>query len=855
MNSRRPQLLDHRSQLAQGTIRRLYCFCDLSSVICDLKYAFRQLRKTPGFTMIAILTLAVGIGVNAAVFSLINGWLLRPLPGQRDGKLVRLFCRSTESEGKYQSFSYPFFKALQKDSSAFTHIAAFSQCLHLLRNEGISRTVVGAYVSANFFDALGVTLAQGRGFTEAEEKPGQHAPVVVISHRFWHSLGADPQLVGQTLTLTDLPVTVVGILPVSFVSASQLTCQDIWLPLGMKGGFAGSKPIETHPRLLAHDYRPLFLVGQRKPGISIASAGASLNRSAERLSTVHPQAYRQLLLSSGPVGNILMSHRPGQKLPIAKPLAALVAVSTCILLIACLNLAHMFLARGLSRQRELNIRMSMGCGRWRLTRQLVTEGFLLSLIGMGTGLLLALWSIRTPIRAFEQWTGGSGTIPAELDWRLILAGFALCLLTTLLFSLGPAWRLTRSCQMTQLRESMGSTVHQKPWLRKTLIAAQVALAFMLVTCAGLFVQSARAAALADPGFSLDRGLLIQVALRENGRQTIQRITSQLRALPGIQTVSLSSYVPFGDAHMPGRFQRAKAAPSKERTSVYANIASIGSDYFKSLDLGPLRGREFTLVEEQSQEGPRVALIDRILAERLWPQENPLGQFLQHADDSERSYQIVGVVPHLRATLLEAQPVPLVYLPYGQRYDHAVFINVQCAAPLTPGMVGHMKHTLQETLLGLVPDLRLRGIRTWREQIESFSFQSLCIKLGAQVFATLGLLALGLATLGLFSVKSHWVAQRTNEFGIRLALGATAQNVISHVLKEGLLLTGIGLLAGLFLTWIGTRFLESLLYEIRGTNLKVLLFSIIVMVTTILLVSFFPARRAAKVDPMEALRYE
>ncbi|MFC1761146.1 ADOP family duplicated permease [Planctomycetota bacterium] len=827
----------------------------MTTTINDIKHSLRQLAKTPGFTVIAIITLAVGIGVNAAVFSLINGWMLRPLPGARDGDLVRLFCRSTESKAKYRAFSYAYYQALQQQNSPFTSLAAFISSAHLLRNEGISHTIAGAYVSSNFFDTLGVSPAHGRGFNAEEEQPGQHTPVVILSHRFWQSLGGDSQIIGQTVSVDDIPVTVIGIMAASFVSASQATNQQIWLPLGMKGGFPGSRGIETTPRLLSHDYRPLLLIGELKPGLRRDAVSSQLEPMASNLATAYPETYANLRLSVGTVGNFMMAPWPGHGISVGKPLTALIIVSTCILSIACINLGQLFLARGLSRQRDIAIRLSLGCSHARMMSQLMTEGLLLALAGTAVGLPIALWSLAVPVRAFEQWTGGEGTIPVELDWRLVLAGLGLCLLTTLLFCLAPTWRLTGSGQVSHLRESTGTASRQHTWLRKTLIAAQVTLAFALVSCAGLFVQSAQAAAASDPGFSLDRGLLIHLALRQKGRETMPRILSELRAMPDIENVSLSTNVPFCEAHHPGSFHRLDQTESSDLSSVHTYINTIGADYFKSLDLPILRGREFTLEEERSSEGTRVALIDRLLADRLWPNKNPIGQFLQHSDKPQERLRIVGVVPHLKTTMLENPPVPWVYRSYGQNYDHVVFAHVQLRAPLSPAALTQMKQSIQEALLALDPNMRLRGIRSWQEHIETFSFQSLTIKLGAQLFATLGILALCLAALGLYGVKSYWLSQRTREIGIRMALGATRSKVIGLVLHEGILLTCLGLGVGLLLTWAGSRFLESLLFEASAANPWVLLTATAVLCATILLASLLPARRAAKLNPMEALRCE
>ena len=305
----------------------------MTTLINDLKYSLRHLAQTPGFTLVAIVTLAVGIGVNAAVFGLIDGWMLRPLPGQRDGKLVRLFSRRDEPRGQYRSFSYPYFKALQEEDSPFSHLAAFSPCAQLLQQGGISRTAVGAFVSSNFFDTLGVSPALGRCFTAEESQPGRHEPVVMLSHRLWQRLGGDSHLLGKNLILNDMPTTMVGVLPASLISASQLTNKDLWLPLGMMGNLSKSKDPETTPRLYSHDFRPLMLIGQVRPGLNQAALSSQLDPIVTHLANIDPQAYGKLNVTTGPVGNFLMGHGPDQPIAVNKPLTALIVVSACTLII------------------------------------------------------------------------------------------------------------------------------------------------------------------------------------------------------------------------------------------------------------------------------------------------------------------------------------------------------------------------------------------------------------------------------------------------------------------------------------------------------------------------------------------
>jgi len=829
----------------------------MSTLLNDLKYAFRRLYKRPGFAVIAVVTLAIGIGANASIFSLINGVLFRPFPGERSGELLRLYSGSKQDAGAYRMFSYPYFCHLRDNNTAFAGLSAFVWTGVGVKEGELYRRVSAAYVSSDIFDTLGVRLARGRSFDAAEERPGCAIPVAIVGHRLWQRLGADPELVGKTIMAHNRPLTVVGILPSSFVSASSFANYDVWLPLGMVGALNADSSQEETPRLSQHEYRKLFLVGQLQPGKNRDLIQPELDSLARALGEVHAQAYQDCTLVAAPMDAIHVNSRPDRDLPVALPLAALMAVSGMILVIACVNLANMFLARGVERQQEMAVCHALGCSRARILQQLLVEGLVISLLGGTVGLLLATHAGSLLGGALNRVSGGAVIVPMTVDWRLLTVTLGLCVSSALVFSLGPAWRLLQTNTMTDMRVSMGSTGRGVRLSRSVLMVGQIALTFVLICVAGLFVTSAWKAARTNPGFSLEQGLLAELDLRyagynqEQGQASYRRILARMRDMPGIQAASLGTVVPFGDPYMESSYQRIDGDTGHR--AMPARVNSIGADYFRALDMPLLRGREFTLQEEGFSGSTPVVIIDEVLAQALWPHENPIGQYLMEGNDRENAMQVIGVVPHIRDTIIEAQAHAHVYVPFGRHYNSCMYVHLRLDDMHTTSSA--MIPIVRQALQSIDPGLPVLGVRTWHQHIGHFSSQSWAMRLGASLFAVLGIVALILAWVGIFGVRSYQVAQGTREIGIRMALGATEKTVLWHILRQSMGVTVTGLGVGLLLTWGCTRFIRSLLFEVQTTEPIVLLAAMSILITAIMLASLLPARRAAKVDPMEALRYE
>jgi len=829
----------------------------VTNLSSDIKYAFRGLYKRPGFTAVAVVTLAIGIGANASIFSLINGLLFRPFPGERSGELLRLYSGSRQDVGVYRMFSYPYFCHLRDNNTAFAGLSAFVWTGVGVKEGEFYQRVSAAYVSSDIFDTLGVRLARGRSFDAAEERPGCAIPVAIVGHRLWQRLGADPELVGKTIMAHNRPLTVVGILPRSFVSASSFANHDIWLPLGMLGALNADSSQQETPRLSRHAYRKLFLVGQLQPGKKRDLIQPELDSLARALGEIHAQAYQDCSLVAAPMDAIQVNSSPGGDLPVALPLIVLMAVSGVILVIACVNLANMFLARGVERQQEMAVCHALGCSRARILQQVWVEGLMISLLGGMVGLLLATHTGSLLGSALNRVSGGAVIVPMTVDWRLLTVTLGLCVLSALVFSLGPLWRLLQTNTMTDMRASMGSAGRGFGRSRSVLMAGQIALTFVLMAVAGLFVTSAWKATRTNPGFSLEQGLLAELDLRnagynqQQGQAAYRRILARMRGLPGIQAASLGTVVPFGDPYMESTYQRMDGDTGHR--AMPARVNSIGADYFRTLDMPILRGREFSLQEEGFSGNTPVAIIDDVLAQALWPHENPIGQYLMEGPDRANAMQVVGVVPHIRDAIIEAQAHAHVYVPFGRHYNSCMYVHLRLDDMETTSSA--MMPIVRQTLQGIDPGLPVLGVRTWHQHIGRFSSQSWAIRVGASLFAALGIVALILAWVGIYGVRSYQVAQGTREIGIRVALGATEKKVLWHILRQSMGVTAAGLGLGLLLTWACTHFIRSLLFEVQSTEPIVLLTAMLTLVTAIMLASLLPARRAAKVDPMEALRYE
>ena len=841
----------------------------------DLKFALRQLLKNPGFTAVAVLTLALGIGANTAMFSLVNAVLFKPIMAREPGRLAGLYNQEKDNPANFRFFSYPNYADLRAGKEVFEDVLAFAPGNVGMIEGDLTRQVAATFVSANYFSVLGVTPLHGRGFLPEEETSPM--PVAVISHPLWQRLGADPAIVGKTVVLNTTTFTVIGIMPDGFTGTVALASPGFFLPLGMMDSLAVRRGGVVANTLADRSAENLSLVGRFRPGFSLAGIMVPLQVLSDRLATAYPKENGAHQLFATRIARLNFSNRPNDGPRQALPLAGLTLVmSAILLLIACLNLANMMLARGSARRKEIAVRMAVGASRGRVLRQLLTEGFLLAVLGGAGGVLLAVWATH----ALAVVTGSSFsqkeflTFDATPDARVLAASLGFCALATIFFALGPALRLATLEVNADLKENSAEDVGAKRAglfaLRNLLVMGQVALSLALLVAGGMFARSAARAVEANPGFAFGSNFYAELQAGTAGydeprvRELYRRATEQIAALPGVESASFGLSMPFGDSQYGGDVQRAGSPPpvkgkpfatAAEGKAVLAYFNVMGTDYFRTLGVPLLRGREFTRTEVESTNAPRVAIINQLLADELWPGEDPLGRRLQFTrsrpDTADTSMEVIGIVPQLKSSLMGKRPDAFLYRPYGQSYQATMLLHVRVA----PGMaaVPLMRQTREE-LRRLDPLLPVAALKTLRASHEN-GVSLAALRMGARIFGTFGLVALLLAVVGIYGVKAYSVARRTREIGIRMALGASTSDVLRLILREGALLTAIGLGLGFMLAVAVGKLANGFLYDIAIIDPVAFTVAPTLLALSALLACWLPARRAAKVDPMTALRSE
>ncbi|HEY1305736.1 MAG TPA: ABC transporter permease [Vicinamibacterales bacterium] len=815
----------------------------------DVRFALRTLRRSPGFTLTAIVTLALGIGVNSGMFSLVNGLLLRPLY-ERPDQVIGVSTRSTTGDGGYRGISYPNYLDLRDGTTAiFADLAAFSMgFVGLDAGDGARRTLaVGA--TDDYFRVVGEPLALGRTLTADESRPGA-ARVAVISYSLWERRGASPNIVGQTVRVDGDPFTVIGVTARGFTGTS-IPGPEIWVPLS------------TQARLDARDAHSLSVVGRRRDGVAVESVPPALATVASRLEQAFPAINGGHTFEIAEPMRLLFMPGPGSRARTALLSLLLMIMPAIVLLVACLNLADLLLARGHVRRQELAIRASLGGGRGRLTRQLLTEGALLSLIGGAVGLWLSTWGTSAAVAALRPVLPVALALPEiAIDWRVLAGTIAFSLMASLIFGAWPAWTLTGRAVITDLKRQGGGERGRQPGgirVGNALVVAQVALSLLLLTSAGLFLMSAVAAATADPGFRVDGGVVAEVDPTLAGYdQTRARgfhlaLVDRMRTVPGVEAVTTASGVPFSSF---GDSRLVSPAGSTGANAVDSVFAVVGRDYARTLRLPMLAGRDFNDVELTSASTERVAIVDDALAQRVWPNESAVGRQIQ-LRESERSpngpaVRIIGTMPAVKHSLDTPRPFPHVYVPLGQQDGiGAMTLQLRVADGQDARTMLSIIARVVREIDARVPVLRLN---TRRDDLDS-SIEVSIFRSGARVCAVFGAIALLLAVIGVYGVKSYVVSRRTREFGIRIATGARPRTLLWQVLREGGRITAIGIAIGLVLAMGAGQILKRLLYGVNAIEPVVLVTAPLILIGASLLASLLPALRATRVDPTVALRAE
>ncbi len=834
----------------------------------DIRYGMRRLRKSPGFTAVAVLTLAIGIGANATTFSIVNGLLLRPAQVRRPDQLVGCYLRH-RSTNAYAFFSYGDYVQMREHNSAFDDLMAYAFEFVALEEGNLSKRSTAEFVSSNYFASLGTAPVLGRGFLPEEERSGC-VPVAVLSDRGWKRLGRDPGILGSPIRVNNTFVQVVGVAAEGF-TGPVLTGPDLWLPLGCYGATRNEQDASGEL------YPSLMLIGRLKKGLSMHAAEAQIEAVALRLGERDPDRWREQTLQLACLARFGIGNSPAtaeierRKFSIVS--LFLIGISIIILLIACHNMAHLYLVKGSSRLREIAMRMAVGGSRWRILRQLMVESLLLTGLGGGLGLLLAAWGVAAvngAINHLQLAVQGTIAFEGRLDGRVLTATLGLGLLATLLSGLQPAWRLTRRDIVRDLKETGGVAPRaNRMALRRFSCAFQVASSVVLIMAAVLLGRSAMKALHATPGYSPAGKLLVESSPEmagydhSQGLRVCEAVLDELQTVPGIRHAALSSYVPFGHSLMGcsvtgaaperGNPQGAGGAPSRAKSVDDVIVNHVSGDYFQAIELPLLQGRAFGRLDSQT-DASRVVIIDEPLARRLYPGGNALGQLIQ-MDNKPVTWEVVGIAPGLRHTVFDKEVKLHIYLPFGResRAWRLVYVNLRIQAgeagdeaspaPRIADAIRRVDHRIPILSLASVQDFHKRGAYVW------FARTAALLVIG------FGALALFLAALGIYEVKACQAAARIPEIGVRMALGATRRHILGALLREGAALTLAGVCAGLVLAFIAARAIAGILCDIAPLDLSSICATVLLVGVTSLLAGYLPARRAAKVDPMTALRCE
>ncbi len=808
----------------------------------DIRYSLRMIAKAPGFAAIAILTLALGIGANTTIFSWINSTLLNPVPGiARPGEVVSLTL-SKPGDNPFP-FTYPDIEAMRDGQQSFTGIAACNFAQVSLTGKGKPERIWGMVASANYFEVLGVRPILGRGFLPVEdEKPGG-APVAVISYRLWQThFGANPDIVGQAIEINRHPYTVVGVTPAVFQGSQTGVRTEIWLPIMMEEQLTAGGDL-----LHDHHYFWLLAFGRLKPGVVLGQAQAEMTLRLKREAKNYPEEHK----GHDSVTVYPLWRNPfGLNLFLSTLLPALMFIAGLVLLLACTNVANLMLVRSVGRRREIAIRMSIGASRWRLVRQLLVESLMLALAGGLVALLITFWTAGT-LMSFLP----SGDLPLALsigaDRTVLLATLVISVLTGVIFGILPALRSSRAAPIAVLKEETGSASGGlgKARLAGGLVVVQISLSLLLLICAGLFIRSVVNAQQINPGFNPHNVLIASYDLftagysEASGAEFDRQFVAKLGALPGVKSVALSSRVPLAFS---GGSTSVKPAGyvSQPNESMETPVAIITPNYFQTMQIPIVKGRDFTL--QDTTKSQRAVIVNGTFVDRYWPHQEALGKQL-NSDLTHEWFTVVGVARNSKVDGLNEKPKPFVYLPLYQVYRAGMIINARVEGdPLAFGK------TIEKTIHEMNADLVLFDVTTLesREQFASFAQRVAGTFVGA-----FGLLASILAAVGIYGVTAYTTRQRTHEIGIRVALGASKRDILRLVLGHGLRLTLAGVGLGLAVSFALTRFLSSLLLGVTSTDALTFSGTAILLCAVALFASYMPVRRAMRVDPMVALRYE
>jgi predicted permease len=812
-------------------------------MLADLRYAIRQLVRRPVFAIVALLTMALGVGANSAIFSIVNAVLLRPLPVVSPEDLVDIYTLDGD-ETFMNPHDYPDYVEIRQDRETFVDVAAYAADFVAMTVGTEAEVLFGENVSGNYFDVLGIPAARGRVFQDGlDDRPG--ASVAVIATSLWRRhYGADPEVIGQTIILKGKPFEIVGVAPDWFKGVWVGFSVEVWIPASEITYFDPSRS-----GLDVRSGRNYLVKGRLQPGVTHKQAQARMDLKAAQLGAAFPESNAERSFHVIPSSDVRMHPNiDGYMVPVA---ALLMTVVGLLLLIVCSNMANLMIARALGRRREIAIRLAVGAGRGRLIRQLLTESLVLAVAGGALGLLLA-WAITTAIVRFQPPMLVSLSLDLGLDATVLAFTFGVAVLAGLLFGLVPALQATKP-QLVPALKDLPSTVgsrYRRFGLRNVLVVAQVAISMVLLVGAGLFVRSLIAAQEIDPGFEEEQAVVMTVAPgltdweRERRDEVLALLLERARALPGVEAAAMASRLPLGAAVQTNEIYPVGADIDLE-SPPSVDVTRISPDYFRTLDVVLLEGRDFT--ESDDRNAPLVVIVSEATARQHWPGESALGKRLRLGDPDGEVRTVIGVARDTKVRTLGEAPRPFVYQSWMQSNESFMSLVAR-----TSGEPGPLLPVLQREVRAIAEDLPVMELKTMPEHMGLMLFAP---RMGGILLAVFGGLAALLATIGLYGVVAYTAARRTREVGIRVSVGAGPGDVIRLLIRQGAALVAVGTGIGLVLAFVATRPLGSMLYGVGVSDPLTFGGVALLLLGVGLAATMIPALRAARLDPLKALRYE
>ena len=847
----------------------------MGDLLNDLRVSYRQLARSPAFAATAVAVLALGIGLNAAAFGIAHTVAFAGRPFTAPDEIVQLYSRDGVAPDSYRAFSHGAYQVIAERREVFASVAAHSLGMVGVRERagtGDPRRTFAAFVSLNYFQTLGVPLAHGRGFTDEESRPGAGVPVAIASHVLWRRMGSDPALVGRTVLVNEQPFAIVGVAPEGFTGTMMLFGPELFFPLGMFDTLQNDFT-RTHNRTLSSpDGFELFLVGRLAAGVSRDAAQPRLAGVAAAVADAYPAEYRSRQIAVGPLPRFGTSTRPSSESAVATVALVFLGLTAAVLLIVCLNLATVLIARGRTRRREFAIRLALGGGRWRIVRQLMLEALLLGLTGAAGGVLLGLPAIDALFTTVLSRLPVSFAVDVDTTQATVIGALLFGTLAALMFALGPALAHTRGHALTDLKHQMGDdapTTRRRYVPKHPLVAVQVALSLALLVAAGLFVRMAREGAAVDVGAKAADTVLVDVDASLAGYDEARALPdyaaleTRLAALPGVEVASLGVTIPFGTTSFDQRVRRAGTHPAtgdrpatpEAGRAFNATWNAVGASYPLAMGLALLQGRAFTDAEAQHTGAPRVALVDDLLARQLWPDGDALGQSIHIGDAPESSgalpepsVEVVGVVSRVNVDMFSKTPNGAVYVPFAQGFRSSVYFHVRPRAGAGAGLAERVRQELRAA----APALPVFGATTFGAHLAS-SIEFWGLKALAAGMTAVGALAALIALVGVYGAMAYAVTRRAREIGVRLAVGATPGSIQWMIVGEGLRVGLVGAAVGTGLGLGVGQLLDKLFVDIAAFDGWLFTLAPALLVAACALAAWVPARRAAAVDPSDVLR--